>query len=70
MELRTCLDLIIGNRKNADILSTNPYVFALPDNDRNEQKFAQDCDLKFSKECGANVPESLRGTLLRKHWMI
>lgn len=68
-EMRHCIDLILKYRKKANISSQNPYVFALPGNDKKDFRYASACGLMrtFSIKCGAQVPESLRGTLLRKH---
>lgn len=68
-EMRDCVKLILKYRKNAKVSSQNPYVFALPGNFRTDCRHASACELMrtFSKSCGAQVPESLRGTLLRKH---
>ncbi|XP_070529778.1 uncharacterized protein [Cardiocondyla obscurior] len=68
-ELQKCVELILKYRKKAGVMSKNPYVFGIPNMDKNKDAFLKACDLmrKFSFECGANQPETLRGTTLRKH---
>lgn len=59
------MDLLASQRIALGISS--PYFFANP-NAKSRQFFrGSDCLRKFSNECGANFPVSLRSTLLRKH---
>lgn len=62
-------ELILQYRKKAGVSSTNPYVFDILNIDLCKQAYLKACDLmrKFSIECGADKPETLRGTTLRKH---
>lgn len=68
-QMRTCIDLIIKNRKMAGVPKSNGYVFGLPRTRTNQNGYLRATKLisKFSTECGAKNPTSLRGTLLRKH---
>ncbi|KAK0162381.1 hypothetical protein PV327_008725 [Microctonus hyperodae] len=63
------IQAIIDNRKNAGVKSSNPYVFGIPTTNSYSKKYLRACNLmrKFSEECGATMPQSLRGTTLRKH---
>lgn len=64
-ELRNCIKILIQFRKNASIRQKNPYLFALP---YSQYGFISACEIlrKFSHECNAEDPETLRGTLFRK----
>ncbi|KAF5305491.1 hypothetical protein FQA39_LY01582 [Lamprigera yunnana] len=66
-ELQT-LKTIIDMREKAGVTETNPYVFGLPGS-AGTHKYLEACRLlqKYSEECGAVNPGSLRGTQLRKH---
>ncbi|XP_077282641.1 uncharacterized protein LOC143908752 isoform X2 [Temnothorax americanus] len=68
-ELQKCVELILQHRKKAGVSLTNPYVFGTPNIDRRKHTYLQACNLmrRFSFECGADRPETLRGTTLRKH---
>lgn len=61
-----CIKLFLQYRKQAGVSSENPYVFGLPGGNN---KFLRACQLlrKFSSLCGAENPDTLRGTKLRKH---
>lgn len=60
------IKLLLERREDARVNPRNPYVFGVvgPSN-----KFLRACTLirKYSIECGAEHPERLRGTNLRKH---
>lgn len=60
------IKLILETRENARVHPKNPYVFGTPGPNN---KFLRACSLirKYSIECGADHPERLRGTKLRKH---
>lgn len=62
----SCIDTILKFRQEAHVSSKNPYVFGKP---HTSNKFLRSCTLmrKYSKLCGADQPERLRGTQLRKH---
>lgn len=68
-ELQKCVEIILQHRKKAGVGSKNPYVFGTPNIDNCKHTHLQACNLmrRFSVECGANQPETLRGTTLRKH---
>lgn len=68
-ELQECVELILQYRKKAGVSSSNPYVFGIPNMDSRKHAYLKACDLmrRFSIECEANQPETLRGTTLRKH---
>ncbi|KAF5270522.1 hypothetical protein FQR65_LT17834 [Abscondita terminalis] len=63
------LDILLKYRKHAGIKSDNEYVFAATNTHSLNKKYIRACPLmrKFSFECGALIPSSLRGTTLRKH---
>ena len=62
------LKLLISHRLNARISQKNPYVFSTIQDVSKHYKFFSACSLmtKFSELCGAEDPESLRGTLFHK----
>ncbi|KAK0156999.1 hypothetical protein PV327_011468 [Microctonus hyperodae] len=63
--------LIMKHRRDARVHKNNPYVFGLK-NSPNSMVFnhlrATDLMRTFSEKCGAENPELLRGTILRKHF--
>lgn len=63
------INLLIQNRENAKIHKKNPFIFAVPGSITEDHKYLRSCELmrKFSKDCGAKIPNSLRATELRKH---
>ncbi|KAK0073117.1 hypothetical protein PV325_010258 [Microctonus aethiopoides] len=63
------IQTIIDNRKNAGVKSSNPYIFGIPTMNSHSKKYLRACNLmrKFSEKCGATMPQTLRGTTLRKH---
>ncbi|XP_065364497.1 uncharacterized protein LOC135957639 [Calliphora vicina] len=63
------IELIINFRGEAGIADGNKYIFCKPSSSTLSKKYHRACPLlaKFSEECGAKIPESLRGTTLRKH---
>lgn len=67
--MHECLKLIIGFKKRAGVPLKNPFVFGLPGFLKTRFRYLRACPLmrKFSTECGAQIPFSLRGTELRKH---
>ncbi|XP_070169695.1 uncharacterized protein [Polyergus mexicanus] len=68
-ELRDCIDMILKHRKAAKVSSNNPYLFGLPSLIKNKYRYFLACDLlrQYAVECGAENPETLRATELRKH---
>lgn len=64
--LVSCIELILNRRKEAGVSDDNPYVFGIPGG---REKYLRACSLlrKFSNSCGAQQPQTLRGTELRKH---
>lgn len=68
-EILQSIEMILNFRGIAGVLEDNPYVFgtkALKDN-RHKRLLAYELMRKHSELCGAEIPESLRGTKLRKH---
>lgn len=61
------IKIIINCRDKAGVSPNNPYIFGVPG--RGGTNYLSACTLirKFSFECGAEFPNRLRGTLLRKH---
>ncbi|XP_066585722.1 uncharacterized protein [Prorops nasuta] len=63
------IKMMLKYRKKARVHENNKYVFGLPGPDNLVEKHLNACQLlrRFSNECGADMPETLRGTKLRKH---
>lgn len=68
-ELLECIQMILTYRNNAKVPSKNPFLFGIPNDNKKRFKYLRACVLlrTFSKNCGAKLPHSLRGTQLRKH---
>lgn len=68
-QLLECLQMILKYRSNAKVSSKNPFLFGTPSDNKKRFKYLRACVLlrKFSENCGAKLPHSLRGTQLRKH---
>ncbi|XP_063978674.1 uncharacterized protein LOC135163296 isoform X1 [Diachasmimorpha longicaudata] len=68
-DMLDCLNLLIAHRKDARVPESNSYLFGLPSTDKDRHRHLQACDLmrEYSVKCGAQMPETLRGTTLRKH---
>lgn len=62
-----CIEILLKYRKQAQISANNQYVFAVPG--VKNTRYLRACNLmrKHSALCGAEHPERLRGTKLRKH---
>lgn len=67
-ELLECVEMILKYRTSMKISTKNPYLFGRPAATK-ESKYLKACDMlrKFADECGAEHPDRLRGTQLRKH---
>lgn len=63
------IELLLQHRKDMKITEKNPYVFGVHGEDKTRHNHLSACRLrrKFSVACGADKPERLRGTQLRKH---
>jgi len=55
----------VSKRKDGNVLESNLYVFAQPKSGSHLR--GSDVMKKYDSECGAQCPEALRGTALRKH---
>lgn len=68
--LLECVKLILKYREHAKVPVDNPYVFVIQGRLQREFKYLRACNLmrKFSEQCGAEHPDRLRGTKLRKHF--
>lgn len=64
-----CMQLIILQRNKVGVSKNNPYIFGLPGEHEKEYSHLQACQMmrKFSEFYGAEHPNRLRGTNLRKH---
>ncbi|XP_029159005.1 uncharacterized protein LOC114931205 [Nylanderia fulva] len=64
-----CIETILKFRKYAGVSSNNEYIFSVPHTNRLSKKYLRACPLmrRFANECGALIPSTLRGTMLRKH---
>ncbi|XP_059223940.1 uncharacterized protein LOC131997276 [Stomoxys calcitrans] len=62
------IETILKYRKKAGI-KKNPYIFSRKVKSNLQKKYYRACPLmrKFATECGAEMPNTLRGTVLRKH---
>ncbi|XP_059221086.1 uncharacterized protein LOC131995869 [Stomoxys calcitrans] len=62
------IDIILKYRSKAGITNKNQYIFSNPLASKQGKPYFRACGLlrQYSKECGAKIPESLRGTALRK----
>ncbi|XP_057321760.1 uncharacterized protein LOC130678161 [Microplitis mediator] len=65
----SAIEMLEKNRLKAGIRQNNPYIFGIPGNSDDKYCYLRACVLmrKYSKQCGAQNPGSLRGTTLRKH---
>lgn len=63
------IDVIIKNRVHAGIEESNEYIFSKKSTSQLSKRYYRTCPLlkQFATDCGAEFPESLRGTYLRKH---
>lgn len=70
--MRKSLKIILKFRKNACVSSENPYVFRIPGYYKKRYKYLRACMLmrEFAHECGAKRAKTLRGTNLRKHYIL
>lgn len=68
-ELLDCLQIMLKHRHEAGVPSRNKFLFGIPSHDKKRLKHLRAYFLlrKFSDECGAKLPHTLRGTQLRKH---
>ncbi|KAM0735787.1 hypothetical protein ACS0PU_009748 [Formica fusca] len=68
-ELRDCIEMILKYRKAAKVSSKNPYLFGLPSLKKDKHRYLLACDLlrQYAMESGAENPETIRATELRKH---
>lgn len=63
------INTLLKYRHNARVKTTNEYVLAILGVRPLRKQYIRACPLmwKFANECGALIPFSLRGTILRKH---
>ncbi|KAG5891913.1 hypothetical protein JTB14_022663 [Gonioctena quinquepunctata] len=68
-EVLVCLQTLLRYRSEAHVSNQNPYLFGIPGILKGDHKYLSACRLirKFANDCGAKQPETLRGTVLRKH---
>ncbi|KAK7877383.1 hypothetical protein WMY93_031899, partial [Mugilogobius chulae] len=59
------LSLLVEKREKCEVSPSNPFLFARPKAMSHYR--GHDCLRDFSKHCGAQYPEFLRSTQLRKH---
>lgn len=64
-EMKEDIDCLMAHRKSVNISETNSYLFAIPESENHIR--GSDCLRIFSEACGAEHPENLRSTKLRKH---
>ncbi|XP_066602821.1 uncharacterized protein MAL13P1.304-like [Prorops nasuta] len=63
------IKILLKYRQAAKVHCKNPYLFGLPGTLKGDYRYlrAYFIIIRFSEECGASDPETLRGTNLRKH---
>jgi len=63
------IDVLLKYRSEAGVSSKNKYIFAVPRANSPKKGYMRACSVmrKFANDCGASIPTSLRGTMLRKH---
>ncbi|XP_075154734.1 uncharacterized protein LOC142228235 [Haematobia irritans] len=68
--MMNAVDTLLKYRSKAGLTEDNKYVFANPTAGPTSKKYYRACELlkKFAEECGAEEPNTLRGTTLRKHF--
>lgn len=61
--------MLISLRENTGVPKKNPYMFGIKGINKDDSKYLRACNLlrKISEDSGADYPERLRGTKLRKH---
>lgn len=68
-QLFQCIEIILKYRDDARVPAKNTFLFGIPGYNKSYFKYLDACELvrRFSTECGAERPWTLRGTGLRKH---
>lgn len=68
-ETEASINLILKYRSAAKVHDKNPFIFGMPGYDHGRFRHLQAYKLigGYAKECGAEHPDRLRGTQLRKH---
>ncbi|KYN50101.1 hypothetical protein ALC62_00129, partial [Cyphomyrmex costatus] len=63
------IDVLLKYRSDAEVNKNNKYVFAVPRICSPKKSYIRACSVmrKFAIDCGASLPNTLRGTMLRKH---
>lgn len=69
LDHKEAIECILKFRKVAGVPDKNRFIFGIPGGHKRSFKYLRACILmrKFSNECGAKLPATLRGTQLRKH---
>ncbi|CAD6216215.1 GSCOCG00011292001-RA-CDS [Cotesia congregata] len=65
-KVRDGINVVIKHRKDARVSSRNPFVFGIAGYYKDAHLGACNVMRKLSEQCGADNPELLRGTFLRK----
>lgn len=65
--MRESLDLLLSLREEVGVSPENNYIFASCTHGAQYSYRGSDCLRMFSNDCGANAPETLRSTKVRKH---
>ncbi|XP_063993652.1 uncharacterized protein LOC135171197 [Diachasmimorpha longicaudata] len=68
-QMEKSLNLLLKHRSSTKIPAKNPYIFGIRGFTDGRFKYLRACQLlrQFAEECGAEHPDRLRGTYLRKH---
>ena len=67
-EMKEGIQLLLKYRVNAKVHNRNPFLYGIPGYDEGHWKHLRACPLlrRYAAQCGAEHPERLRGTQLRK----
>lgn len=70
LKMEDSVNLILKYRAASKVNPKNPFIFGIPGHDAGRHKHLRACVLlrQYSEECGAEHPERLRGTYLRKQF--
>lgn len=69
IDLMQCCEMLLKHRLAAGVNTKNQYLFGIEGTLKGDYKYLRACELMraFAMSCGAENPQTLRGTTLRKH---
>lgn len=65
--MKESIEILIKSRNKVGVHEQNPYIFACPTSGSLLPLRGHDCVFKFAQSCGAENPQNLTATKLRKH---